>query len=109
LLWQLDSPILSVAFRKLDVAVSQEDYAQAASLRDQLAAGAQLLPAVSQYTFHQLQVVRNGALQEQLQAIRSLGLTPIELCFLVPQQGVKSIACDKDHTPDAAISVLANA
>lgn len=65
--------------RKLAVAVSEEDYSLAAQLSSDRQTLAQELPAVSQYTFHQLQQLQNGletrSLSQQLSAVRALGTT----------------------------------
>lgn len=65
--------------RKLAVAVSEEDYNLAAQLNSKKQALSQELPAISQYTFHQLQQlqigIETGSLLQQLSAVRSLGIT----------------------------------
>ena len=69
--------------RKLAVAVSEEDYSLAAQLSSDRQTLAEELPAVSQYTFHQLQQLQIGletkSLPQQLSAIRALGTTPLRV------------------------------
>lgn len=64
--------------RKLAVAVSEEDYSLAAQLSSERQTLAQELPAVSQYTFHQLQQLQKGlemgSCPQQLSAVRALGM-----------------------------------
>ena len=67
------------ACRKLVVAVSEEDYTLAAQLSSEKQTLSQELPAVSQYTFHQLQELQlgleTGSFPQQLSAVRALGVT----------------------------------
>ena len=69
----------AVVRRKLAVAVSEEDYNLAAQLNSEKQLLAQELPAVSQYTFHQLQQLQTGievgSFSQQLSAVRALGKT----------------------------------
>ena len=75
----LPTPYNAVARRKLAVAVSEEDYNLAAQLNSEKQLLAQDLPAVSQYTFHQLQQLQTGiemgSLSQQLSSLRALGKT----------------------------------
>ena len=75
----LPTPYNAVARRKLAVAVSEEDYNLAAQLNSEKQLLAQDLPAVSQYTFHQLQQLQTGiemgSLSQQLSSVRALGKT----------------------------------
>ena len=63
--------------RKLAVAVSEENYNLAAQLSSEKQSLSEELPAVSQYTFHQLQELQEGlkagSLSQQLSAVRALG------------------------------------
>lgn len=63
--------------RKLAVAVSEEDYTVAARLSSEKQTLSQELPAVSQYTFHQLHELQVGlqtkSFPQQLSAVRALG------------------------------------
>ncbi|KAL3152444.1 hypothetical protein ABBQ32_001491 [Trebouxia sp. C0010 RCD-2024] len=76
---------LELMTRKLAVAVSEEDYSLAAQLSSDRQTLAQELPAVSQYTFHQLQQLQNGletrSLSQQLSAVRALGGTGDKLAL----------------------------
>lgn len=83
--------------RKLAVAVAEEDYNLAAQLNSEKQLLAQELPAVSQYTFHQLQQLQSGiemgSLPQQLLAVRALGKSHLpahQPCFQwAPIQGFK--------------------
>ena len=59
--------------------MSEEDYNLAAQLNSEKQLLAQDLPAVSQYTFHQLQQLQTGiemgSLSQQLSSLRALGKT----------------------------------
>ena len=67
--------------RKLAVAISDEDYSLAAQLRTEKENLIQELPAVSQYTFHQIQEIQTGleagAILQQTQAVQRLGAGPL--------------------------------
>ena len=76
--------------RKLAVAVAEEDYNLAAQLNSEKQLLAQELPAVSQYTFHQLQQLQTGmemgSLPQQLLAVRALGKSHIAGSSLIIYQ-----------------------
>lgn len=59
--------------RQLEVAVSEEDYQGASSFKAAIQKLVNELSPVQQYVHKQFQVLRQGSLQEQVGAIRSMG------------------------------------
>ena len=75
-----------ICCRKLALAVAEEDYNLAAQLNSEKQLLAQELPAVSQYTFHQLQQLQTGmemgSLPQQLLAVRALGKSHLSADYI---------------------------
>jgi len=69
--------------RQLNLAVSKENYALAAKLRDEIKSSVASLPPVQQFQYHQVALIRSGTKDEKIKAIRALGEVGDEL--VVPE------------------------